>query len=371
MSDAEIIGQLKNELSEAKAELRDFAEANESLNERILELYTLYNISRTLSMTIQLSELFELTMNVIGESLGIAQYCLLLLDDASGKLAIQASHGMPGSLDGQGLICEKESISWRVVKEGKAILINDTGKEMDHFYFNGSGIASGSYLGVPLVRKNGEVIGVLSAHKPVVDGFRKSDLRLFKAVAEHVAVAIDNAMTFQQTRELMHRDDLTNLYNRRYFFDRYDREVYRASRYDHPISVLMLDLDHFKNFNDTFGHSRGDEALKKIAHILEKNVRKADVIARYGGEEFLVLLPETSKEGAARVAEKLRSEVAATDFNADAPDLESAGITVTVGVAAMPEDTDKSEALIDLADKALYYGKARGRNQVCLQVPEA
>jgi diguanylate cyclase (GGDEF)-like protein len=370
MEQSETKKGLKDELSEVRAELKEVKEANNVLNERIIELYTLYNVSKNLSMSLQLNELFDITMNVIGESLGLGQYCLMLMDNNSGKLSIQASHGLPLNMEARGIICDASGVSWKVAKEGKPILISDISKEQDFLYFKESGIKEGSYLGVPLIRKDNKVIGVLSAHKTDPRSFGEPDLNLFKAVAEHVAVAIDNALTYQQTKEMMLRDELTNLYNRRYFFERFDKEVYRANRYNHHISLLMVDIDHFKNFNDSFGHLRGDEALKKLAEILEGFIRKADVLARYGGEEFLILLPETDKNGAASVGEKLRSHVESLDFNDDASNLEAAGLTITIGVASLPMDTDSADSLIDLADKALYYGKAQGRNQVCTEVPK-
>ncbi|MDY6830822.1 MAG: sensor domain-containing diguanylate cyclase [Thermodesulfobacteriota bacterium] len=130
-------------------------------------------------------------------------------------------------------------------------MIDDISKENDFFYFPGSGMKQGSYLGVPLKNQEGVIIGVLNAHKPMVKGFSKNDLRLFAAVAENVAIAVSNAMTLQQTRELIRKDELTGLYNRRYFFKRFEREVYRSRRYGRTISLLMIDIDHFKEYNDS------------------------------------------------------------------------------------------------------------------------
>jgi len=356
-------------LQELRSENDDLRAANSALSERVLELYTLYNISRTLSMSLQLNELFDLTMNAIGDSMGLGQYCLMLMDDDAEALVIQASHGMPDSVDGHGAVCSKDGISWKVAEKGEPVLVDDISKEENFLYYRDSEIRHGSFLGVPLKRKSGKVIGVLSAHKDGPHGFGEPDLKLFNAVAEHVAVAIDNALTFQHTRELMHRDELTGLYNRRYFFERFDKEVYRAKRYKHPISLLMVDIDHFKNYNDTYGHLMGDNALRILAGILDESVRKADVVCRYGGEEFLVLLPETDKKGARKVAEKLRQRIEVTDFMADEKDMDPASLTVTIGVSSLPTDTEDEQRLIDLADKALYYGKAKGRNMVCDEVP--
>ena len=362
--------KLKEEIKRIKQDYERLLEANQIMNERLLELYTLYNVSKTLSMSIQLNELFDLAMNLIGKSLNVGMYSLMLIEDETGDLSLRAQHGLPDAILMHGPIKTGEGLCARVFNSGEPVIINDMSKQDEWVYFKGSGIEKGSYLGVPLLQPDGSILGVLNAHKPDSDGFKEMDERLFKAVAEHVAVSVDHALAFQQTQELMSRDELTNLHNRRYFFERFEREVYRAERYKRSLSVLMIDIDHFKNMNDTYGHLRGDQALKNIARILEKHLRKADIVARYGGEEFLILLPETDKESAAKAAEKLREEVAIFDFNQDAEHLESANLTITIGVASMPEDSAEAIDLIDLADKALYFGKAQGRNQVCTQVPK-
>lgn len=355
-------------IDDFKEQYRALLKTNSSLNERVLELYTLYNVSRTLSASLQVSELFDLVVGLIGGSLNVDQYCLMFLDQELQKLQIRASHGMPEDVLMHGEIKVNEGVPGRVVSSGLPLLISDISAEKDFFYFPNSGIKEGSYLGIPLKNSNGLVLGVLNAHKPVVNGFSPTDCRLFTAVAEHVAIAINNAMTFQQTQELMRKDELTGLYNRRYFFERLERELYRCKRYGRAISLLMIDIDHFKKYNDSFGHLRGDKALKKIAGVLEGSLRQIDTVARYGGEEFMVLLPETCKDKAALVGEKLRKAVEEVDFNENAAHLGPCRLTITIGVSGIPDDADETVPALDMADKALYLGKARGRNQVCTTV---
>ncbi|MBG0789418.1 MAG: GGDEF domain-containing protein [Desulfovibrionaceae bacterium] len=159
-------------------------------------------------------------------------------------------------------------------------------------------------------------------------------------------------------------DDLTGLPNRRWFFDRLDEEVDRAGRYGNDLSMIMIDLDHFKRGNSEFGHPLGDQALAEVARLIAANVRASDVVARYGGEEFVVLLPETTAERASLAAEKLRIVVEVNDISLEGPQVK---VTVSCGVAgigAAPKEGKLRDNLILAADKALSRAKENGRNQV-------
>ena len=162
-------------------------------------------------------------------------------------------------------------------------------------------------------------------------------------------------------------DGLTGLYNHRHLHERLSLEVERSQRSGLPLSLLMLDVDHFKGFNDSYGHPAGDEVLRQVARVLNDTRRANDVVARYGGEEFAVILVDTAKFTAAKVAERVRERIAAHDF-ADAATKASKGtnITVSLGVATFPDDGTDAEALVRAADTALYAAKRAGRNRVVL-----
>jgi diguanylate cyclase (GGDEF)-like protein len=370
MSEQERNQQPQDELKQLREEKDRLAEANRRLNEQMFELYTLYNISKKLAWSLELGELFDGVMNVIGESLKVDEYCLMLIDEPSRQLVIRTSHGMREDLLLNANVSVGVGVSGKVAQSGEILHLPDISQVRDFFYYQGSNITQGSFLGVPLKLRNGKVIGVLNAHKPAPHAFSENDIRFFSAVAEHVAVAVEHALAYQQTKELSNRDELTNLYNRRYFFERFEKEVERAKRYERILSLIMIDIDHFKNYNDSFGHLMGDALLQKLAQIMEQNLRKADVLARYGGEEFFILLPETDKEQARQVAEKLRRTVEEYDFHADRTELQKGKVTITLGLASLPRDALEALSLLDLADKALYFGKAQGRNRVSDEVPE-
>jgi two-component system, cell cycle response regulator len=164
-------------------------------------------------------------------------------------------------------------------------------------------------------------------------------------------------------RELAERDGLTGLHNHRYFREALDRELARSARHRRLFSLVMIDIDHFKRFNDTYGHLAGDEALKHLAGILQNLCRSSSVVARYGGEEFVMIVPENDSEGARVFADRVRDTVELTPFRNSGEAL-SLPLTISLGISTFPEDGIDARTLIQRADKALYYAKADGRNTV-------
>ena len=172
----------------------------------------------------------------------------------------------------------------------------------------------------------------------------------------------------ERLEELAHVDSMTGLINRRRFFDLAEREWTMAQRYGRDLSVLMLDLDHFKQVNDTFGHDGGDDAIRHVANICQESKRATDIVARLGGEEFALLLPETDLAGAVVLAERIRKRVAA---NAVKLDIGSVALTISIGVAEKNIDTEHFNALLKLSDQRLYSAKRAGRNRVLAYEPPA
>ncbi|GMR04754.1 MAG: hypothetical protein BMS9Abin23_0660 [Thermodesulfobacteriota bacterium] len=164
-------------------------------------------------------------------------------------------------------------------------------------------------------------------------------------------------------KQLSITDGLTGLYNHKYFYDKLTEEIRRTERYGRALSLIMIDIDHFKKFNDTNGHPEGDRLLRSFTTCLKENVRAEDVVARYGGEEFAVILPETEKQGATMLAERLKKAVAERDFPHS--DTQPGGVlTISLGVATFTEDGDSADTLVKAADDALYRAKEKGRNRV-------
>ena len=216
-------------------------------------------------------------------------------------------------------------------------------------------------LAVPLARA-GSVIGVLALYGRDEGRFSRDDLATLSSFASQASVAIDNVYLHQETERLATIDPLTGAWNRRYLDDTLAKEVERAQRFGHPLSLLMLDVDRFKRINDRLGHQVGDEVLAEIARRISRSIRsQIDTLARFGGEEFTILLPETGHAGARTVANKVLRVVRDAPFDAGEEELD---VTVSVGVATYPEHAGSAGELLRAADRALYRAKREGRDRV-------
>jgi len=165
---------------------------------------------------------------------------------------------------------------------------------------------------------------------------------------------------YERQVQLATTDGMTGLYNHRYFQEALGREISRSRRYGAPVSLIYMDIDHFKKFNDTYGHQIGDEVLKLVAATIKRNLRDSDVPCRYGGEELVAILPDTDQDGAFIAAEKIRKAIESLKFPINETIVR---ITISAGVSTYPLNADKKESLIEAADEALYFAKEGGRNQ--------
>ena len=231
------------------------------------------------------------------------------------------------------------------------------------------------WMGIPLLIRD-QLIGMLALDSSEPDKFDEDDARLAAAFADQVAIVLENTRLFEETRRLAMIDSLTQLYNRRHFMDLSRKEFERALRYQIPLSIIMIDIDHFKKINDTFGHLVGDQVLQTMAFICQKNLRSIDIIGRYGGEEFIILLPETPLTRPSNskietndlfplpariVAERLRKTIANEKFEIGEA---SFTISISLGIAELDPNDKDIETVIDHADQALLQAKKLGRNNV-------
>lgn len=216
-------------------------------------------------------------------------------------------------------------------------------------------------LCVPMMAQ-GEALGVLHLIATEPGQIPPAKQLLASTVAEHIAIAIANLKLREMLKNQSIRDPLTGLFNRRYMEESLEREIRRAERIEQPLGIIMLDVDHFKRFNDTFGHEAGDVVLRELGLFLKGMVRSSDIACRYGGEEFMLLLPEASIEIAQQRAEQIRAGIKHMILEYRRQSL--GGITLSLGVAEFPHHGNTVEAVIRAADAALYQAKNRGRDQV-------
>jgi diguanylate cyclase (GGDEF)-like protein len=213
------------------------------------------------------------------------------------------------------------------------------------------GVAHG-HLVVPLKAAE-RVVGLLSLYTRTDVEVGARMLGFLATIGNQIGIAVENAKLYEETKTSSLQDPLTGLGNRRFMEMQLEKSFQAAKRYGEGLSVILCDIDHFKRYNDTFGHPEGDKLLVKLAEILLREMRGSDCVFRYGGEEFLLMLPEADPDGARAVAERLRRAVES-----------EAGVTVSLGVASFHETMQEKEILIDLADAALYRAKQAGRNRV-------
>lgn len=216
-------------------------------------------------------------------------------------------------------------------------------------------------LSAPLIAHK-ELFGYLNIYRTEPTPFTDDEKQFLDTLLEQSVTAIKKAHLYEEIQYLATTDVLTKLYNRRHLYTLGKRELERAQRYQQHLSALMIDVDHFKKINDTYGHATGDKVLQELANHLQRQTRDVDIVGRYGGEEFVVILPNTHLEAAAELAERLRARI---DKEITLSRLRNhPGLTISIGVASLGDDTPSLESLLDKADTALYQAKSKGRNTV-------
>ncbi|MHB9093458.1 MAG: sensor domain-containing diguanylate cyclase [Eubacteriales bacterium] len=257
-----------------------------------------------------------------------------------------------------------EGLVGHVAKTHQPEVVYDSKKDSELRRMPGINQFLRSLLVIPLSMDN-KLIGVVVVGKKEPYAFGPKQMQILSSLGGQASVAMANAMLYKRIEKLAITDGLTKVYNHRYFYKRIEEEAERHRRYTTTYSLIMLDLDFFKKFNDKYGHRAGDAALFNVARLLKENTRTLDVVSRYGGEEFAIVLPETDCTSAKFVAERIRQAIH-DDYFAISEDQPPVHVTVSIGVSTCPQDTNDVNELIELADKSLYYSKETGKNMVSL-----
>jgi diguanylate cyclase (GGDEF)-like protein len=336
----------------------------ELLERRNEELETLVEIGKALTSTLDLREVLSTIMEKVGVLLKPKTWSLLMLDEATDELTFEIAVSPAAEQLKDIRLRKGEGIAGWVALHGEPLLIPDTAVDprFSPQVDEAVSFTTRSIVCVPLKSKN-RILGVVELVNSLDEKlFCEADLKILSTIADYAAIAIENARYFETVRELVITDDLTGLFNARHLLEFLDYEIDRAKRYGTALSMVFLDLDHFKQVNDTHGHLVGSRLLVEVGQLIRKHIRKADMAARYGGDEFVIVLPNTDKTGATSMAENLRDVLREHYY------LASEGyrirLTASFGVACYPEDARSKLTLIRQADQAMYRVKETSRDGV-------
>lgn len=337
---------------------------NKALDRKMFEIETLFKASQAMNFQSDTDKLIKQILEMAGTAIH-AERCSIMLptgvgtDELETKIVYSMKDGQSTQPESTVKIRVGEGVAGTVLKTGSSIIVNEGHKDpLFKSYDQSSSYEKGitALISVPLKIKD-RVTGVINGvNKQSGENFNEDDQRLLEALAQQAAMAVEHARLY----ELAITDGLTKLFIHRYFQARLEEELVRAKRYQTSCSLILFDIDHFKKFNDTYGHQQGDIVLMHVAKLLKQTVRETiDIPARYGGEEFTIILPETDAKGALLVAERLRKTVEAYDFPGQN---EALKVTISLGVATFPDHASVKSVLIKKADLALYKCKGNGRN---------
>ncbi|MFZ2950815.1 MAG: diguanylate cyclase [Desulfuromonadaceae bacterium] len=348
----QLINYVRRALEKQQSE-EEIARYHIELENMNAELKTLHEVSKAISQTLDMDELVNEVLQALVRT-KIFPFELrggiFLVDD--GKIRLASFENLPETLLKP---CQEISLGQclcgQAVATGEIVVYSVTGGNELPAPCHPEKERYGRII-VPLKVVN-TVVGLLSLYTEPETEVSENLLNLLASLGSQIGIALNNAKLYEQTKISSLHDPLTGLANRRFLQLQLEKSFEAAKRYQEKLSVVMLDIDHFKNYNDTRGHLEGDRLLAKFAELLVKELRDADFVFRYGGEEFLFMLPETDLAMACEVAERVRMAVQAeTD------------VTISLGVASFTDDMSDKESLVRKADEALFRAKRNGRNRV-------
>lgn len=362
-----------------KIMMNELTKTNKLLEQRLFEIKVLYDISQSINFISDTQELLSKIIQKTIEAVDAHHASIMLLNDTTDELEVKIIQGIaPHKFNDRKIDFENPSITGAlagarirsdigiagaVFRSAQPLIINDTQKDERFHKMPESNYHIENMICVPLISNNKPygVINVVNKNGGL--NFSENDLHVITSIANQISLILEKVKLYEQSIT----DGMTKLFIHRYFQARLDEEIIRARRYQSTLSLIMLDVDHFKRFNDTYGHQMGDVVLIGVAGVVQNLIRNnIDIPARYGGEEFAVILPETDTEGAYRIAERIRLEISKKEFEHND---KKVNVTASIGIASYPLHASAKLDLISRADLALYKSKENGRNKVSIYEP--
>jgi diguanylate cyclase (GGDEF)-like protein len=335
-------------------------QANEELEGRLAEIFFTHEFFKALTSYSSAEDVCSLIVDGANGILGAEISAVYIFEREDWTLRLRASQGR-GEDAFQTVVPVSDTILGQAFRDGLVQEADvELGAESAGWARNPSDVRSQAAVSL----KSGDhIIGVMVIASATYREMTPAEMERLQVIGNQSSLSLQNALLHGELERLSVTDRLTELYNHGYFKQRLEEEVGRADRFGHKLSLIMLDIDDFKEFNDTYGHPRGDTVLKGMSEIIRRNLREIDVAARYGGEEFVLVLPETDAEGAAAVGERIRAEMEAHTFSG-AENIPPSVKTVSVGVATFPLHASNPVRLLEAADRAMYAAKREGKNRV-------
>ncbi|MFA6635497.1 MAG: GGDEF domain-containing protein [Candidatus Omnitrophota bacterium] len=347
-------GRAQRQYNNLVSELESIDRRGRKIETELVRISRLYEITKKLAPALTFEELLEVLFDFLEENFSLKAAHLMVCSGTECVRCISREIAPNEEPPKESASMDTSKIlDYCAAHEMNSLFVT---KEESGELFENMNLTSETFMLFPIAVR-GEVSAILA-----VEGAQRSMYGRFRILIPQIALEFRKVQLYEKVQELSIMDGLTEVYLRRYLMERLEEEIDRAKRLNLTFSVGMVDVDHFKDCNDRYGHLVGDAVLKKIADRLKKSVREIDMIARYGGEEFCLILPETTEELAMTVGERVRRSVEEEPIKAFDEELK---LTVSVGIATYPEDGEKIETLLEKADTALYKAKRRGRNTVC------
>jgi diguanylate cyclase (GGDEF)-like protein len=320
-------------------------------------------VAKALTSMLDLDSILQAIMDKMAEYFRPDTWSLLMVDEDRQELYFAIAVGDAADALKNVRLKVGEGIAGWVAKHGEQLIVPDVqsdprfAKRIDDM----TKWETRSIICVPLRSKH-RVLGVIQLVNVNMTGFKDEEVFFLQALCDYAAIAIENARAVEKIQELTITDDVTGLFNARHLYKTLETEVYRSARFGYEFTVLFIDLDHFKQVNDTYGHLVGSKLLAEIGYLIKAQLRLIDFAFRYGGDEFVILLPQTAKDSAVHVAKRLRDNLRSTKFCSE--EGLNLNVKASIGLATYPHDAKTPHDIIRQADEMMYLVKNTTRDNI-------